>query len=123
MKKPKLKFVLLFLWLGLIFFLSHQPNLSSGFSPEVDFAFRKAAHITEYAVLTLLSAWALVDFNISKKKFLTLSVLIPLLYAFSDEYHQSFIVGRVGTFNDVLIDSVGIILAFAVVWKSKIFFK
>ena len=32
-----------------------------------------------------------------------------LLYAMSDEYHQTFVMGRSGELRDVLIDSLGII--------------
>jgi VanZ family protein len=33
--------------------------------------------------------------------------LITVLYAMSDEYHQTFIPGRNGTVMDVVIDSLG----------------
>ena len=36
--------------------------------------------------------------------------IFALLYAISDEYHQSFVVGRSGCVIDVLIDGVGILL-------------
>ncbi|KKU36226.1 MAG: hypothetical protein UX51_C0053G0009 [Candidatus Azambacteria bacterium GW2011_GWF2_46_32] len=41
-----------FLLAGLIFYLSNQPELKSGF--EFDFYLRKAAHVLEYFALTFL---------------------------------------------------------------------
>lgn len=91
-------------WMGVIFFLSHQPDLKSGFPTTIDFILRKIAHITEYAILCFLLIRA-----IKNKKW---AFLIAFLYAVSDEFHQLFIFGRHGTMRDVGIDSIGIILAF-----------
>jgi len=44
--------------MGLIFFLSAQPDLSTGLGTW-DFILRKLAHITEYGVLWWLWHWAL----------------------------------------------------------------
>jgi VanZ family protein len=34
-------------------------------------------------------------------------VLVPLLFGFSDEYHQSFVAGRSSEFLDLVADGVG----------------
>ncbi len=115
-----------FLWAGLIFYLSSVPNLESGF--EADFFLRKAAHIFEYAVLAILLFNAFSRSFEKKQKqpsFKTVVFyvfLISFLYAVSDEFHQTFVFGRSGNIKDVLIDSVGIILGiivFLVSVKSK----
>ncbi len=115
-----------FLWAGLIFYLSSVPNLESGF--EADFFLRKAAHIFEYAVLVILLFNAFFRSFEKKQKqpsFKTVVFyvfLISFLYAVSDEFHQTFVFGRSGNIKDVLIDSVGIILGiivFLVSVKSK----
>ena len=98
-------------WCGLIFILSQLPNLHSGL--EQDFILRKLAHITEYAILFFLTRRALRG-TYPKKPISLLAVLaalFSLLYAMSDEYHQSFVRGRVGAWTDIGIDSVGIVLA------------
>lgn len=59
MNKKIKNWVFVFLWAGLIFFLSHQPDLRSGLPGQWDFILRKLAHITEYAILTLLLIKAL----------------------------------------------------------------
>ena len=87
--------------MGLIFFLSAQPDLSSGLGGW-DLVLRKLAHMTEYALLFALwrralpavSPWA--------------AATIAVGYAITDEFHQTFVEGRHGAPVDVLIDSVGV---------------
>ncbi len=98
----------------MIFYLSNQPDLKSSFPGGIDFVLRKAAHITEFAILTLLVWHASVESmkaeNRKRKKFIVLAFLFAFFYAISDEYHQTFIFGRVGSPKDVAIDSIGIVL-------------
>lgn len=112
MKTKIFNWLLVFLWMGVIFFFSHQPDLKSSLPESWDFIFRKIAHITEYAILTWLLFRALVPNKIA----LLAVLIIALLYAISDEYHQTFVFGRQGCLRDVLIDSLGIFLA---VWWIK----
>ena len=95
--------------MALIFFLSAQPDLDSGLGT-LDLVLRKLAHATEYALLTLLWAWALrplTQWNVA------VAALIAVTYAVSDEYHQTFVTGRSGTPIDVAIDAFGIGVALA----------
>ncbi len=96
--------------MGLIFVLSAQPDVDSGLGA-LDLILRKLAHMTEYALLTILWAWVLrpvIDRN------LIAAALIAVLYAATDEYHQTFVEGRHGTPVDVLIDSIGVMIALLV---------
>lgn len=102
-------------WMGLIFYLSHQPDLKSGLEDWLDFVLRKIAHITEYGILTFL----LLRATHNKKRALLIAALVAFLYAISDEYHQTFIFGRHGTARDVGIDTLGILIA---TWLSQRFF-
>lgn len=102
--------ILVFVWAGFIFLLSHQPFLESGLPGQWDFALRKIAHITEYAILTLLLIRALKEHRLKVSQIIILSIVIAVFYAISDEYHQTFILGRHGVPQDVLIDSLGIFL-------------
>lgn len=108
MKSQLSKWLLVFLWAAFIFFLSHQPDLKSELSGSWDFFLRKMAHFGEYAVLTLLLARALKGNQLTKKKVLLLAFILAVGYAFSDEYHQKFVPGRVSALTDVLIDSLGV---------------
>jgi VanZ family protein len=91
--------------MGLIFFLSAQPDLSSGLGTW-DFVLRKIAHATIYALLFLLWWRALRGLG-SDARALTAALLITVAFAISDEWHQSFVEGRHGSPVDVLIDTAG----------------
>ncbi len=112
-------FIPIFLWVGLIFFFSHQPGLASGFGSFWDFFLRKTAHIFEFAVLTFLLIRNLEERNLKFKKALALSFILATLFAVSDEYHQTFISAREGKISDIGIDALGIIIAGWISWKEK----
>lgn len=122
--KKIFSWVILILWLFLIFYFSNQPavesaELSEGILdkllnifniPLTDFIIRKAAHFTEFAVLSILSFNVTVrTVNVSLFKCSVVSVLFSVLYAVSDEIHQIFVVGRACRVFDVFVDSLGII--------------
>jgi VanZ family protein len=98
--------------MGLIFFLSAQEDLSSGLG-SADLILRKLAHMTEYGVLFLLWLRAL-----GRPARPVVAAAITVLYAASDEWHQSFVTGRHGTPVDVLIDAAGVAVAF-VLWRAR----
>ncbi len=93
--------------MALIFALSATPDLNSGLGP-IDLFVRKLGHITIYAVLWLTVARAMAW------RRPVVATVITLLYAASDEFHQSFVDGRHGTPVDVAIDAVGVAVAAAV---------
>ena len=72
---------------------------------------RKIAHMLEYFVLGLFLNIFFLSFDKNIYLLSVIAVITGVLYAISDEFHQSFIPGRVGTVKDVLIDSVGVIIA------------
>jgi VanZ family protein len=86
-------------WAGLVFAFSSVPDLGTGLGGW-DLVLRKIAHAVEFAILgTLLAratgtAW--------------LALALGTLYAVSDEVHQAFVPGRVGSAVDVAIDAVGV---------------
>lgn len=129
-KYKKLSWLAVFLWMALIFYLSHQPSsvsseLSSGITefiinaaeklvPDIgidlrDFHYivRKNAHFIAYFILGILSINAIKSDKISGKHSIFLALGISVLYAMSDEFHQLFIAGRSGEVRDVFIDSSG----------------
>ena len=75
---------------------------------------RKAAHITEYFLLTLslhLPMLTCFKERFSLKSRLWIVFLFALFFAATDEFHQSFVAGRSGNITDVCIDSIGILSA------------
>jgi len=92
--------------MGLIFFLSAQPDLSSGLGAW-DVLLRKIAHASVYAALCFLWWRALRPTGSSDVRALAAAWLIAIAYSATDEWHQSFVTGRHGTPLDVLIDAGG----------------
>ncbi len=103
--------------MALIFFLSHQPDLSSGLGIW-DLIGRKILHATEYALLCFLWWRALVTVGPRKRAVLAAAAMASA-YAVSDEIHQTFIDGRHGSPLDVAIDSVGIAAAASWLWSRR----
>lgn len=73
--------------------------------------YRKLAHLTEFFILgfLLVNVWADGKSNITFK-YILVAVLIALIYAVSDEVHQTLIPGRAGRVMDVVIDTFGALL-------------
>ncbi len=98
-------------WCAVIFYFSSIPGLAGPWD-EWDFFLRKAAHVTEYAILAFLVLRAFQEYprikagSYAPGKILW-AFLLSLLYAAGDEFHQSFVPERVASFIDVVIDSVG----------------
>jgi VanZ family protein len=92
--------------MGLIFYFSAQP--AAAHHAWWEFIGRKLGHITGYALLTALWAWALQ--GIVRRPIL-IAVCIALAYACTDEFHQTFVDGRYGTPIDVGVDAIGMAIA------------
>ncbi|MBI3671178.1 VanZ family protein [Candidatus Azambacteria bacterium] len=110
-----------FLWFIFIFYLSSIPNLKSGF--EEDFILRKFAHFFEYFILSALLFNAILNTAQKRPNFRSaafLSFLFSVLYAASDEFHQTFVVGRHGDIKDVFLDSLGVISGIFAFYKFKL---
>lgn len=111
-RTPRSPLVLLSLWappvvlMGVIFALSAEPDLSSGLGT-LDTVLRKLAHMAEYGLLVFLW-WRALRRPLAERVAVALAVAISVVYAGTDEFHQSFVEGRHGTPVDVLIDSVGV---------------
>ena len=95
----------------------------------MQFFVRKAAHITEYFLLTLciflpLRVWIPRKSASETGKLFLLRYLLPaflltVICAGADEFHQSFVPGRCGTPTDVLVDSIGVVLACTVLFLCR----
>jgi len=78
---------------------------------------RKLAHITEFGVLSIA-----VFHGVRGERFgwrwqwALITLIIAVSYAGLDEWHQSFVPVREARFRDVLIDSLGALLAQVLVW-------
>lgn len=78
------------------------------------FIVRKLAHFSVYTVLGMLTYNAFRGLErLSFRLTLFFSALLCLLYAISDEFHQSFVPGRSCQLRDVLIDFLGTVFGIA----------
>lgn len=105
MQKTLNRYRKVILWCGVMFAFSSLPTL-----PEVgfiwwDFVLKKSAHVFEYAVLFTLYYRAMA------RKNLVTAFLFTLAFALSDEYHQSFVMGRTAKLADIGFDSLGMLIA------------
>ncbi|WP_110114798.1 VanZ family protein [Bacillus sp. CGMCC 1.16541] len=67
-----------------------------------EFVLRKLAHITFFGLVGLLFL-----VNVKQNRFRYLKAFVyTALFAFSDELHQAFVIGRDGRMWDVILDSV-----------------
>lgn len=71
---------------------------------------RKVAHFSIYTILGLLVMGIMFKTKIPYKRRIYITIIIGILYAILDEFHQSFSPGRTPKITDVYIDTLGIIL-------------
>jgi VanZ family protein len=70
---------------------------------------RKLAHFSIYALVGVWIMAFMSTFDIRLYKKWIISMLVGVLYAASDEFHQSFVPGRGPSIVDVGIDSLGVL--------------
>lgn len=76
---------------------------------------RKGAHMTEYFLLAMSVSLPMYVYRIRGFKLMLLAGAFCVAFAALDEYHQSFVAGRVCDFHDVAIDSIGILVGIIVI--------
>ncbi|HJF40579.1 VanZ family protein [Thomasclavelia spiroformis] len=129
-------FIPAIIWMIFIFIMSHtngnDSSNQSNFIAQIilrfinvdlnilTFIIRKIAHMCEYAILFLLIYYGLHK-AIKYQYKLLISLIISILYACSDEFHQIFISGRSGQFKDVIIDTTGMIIMLSIIylWQKE----
>ena len=95
-------------WAGVIFAFSSVPSLGTELGAW-DVVGRKLAHLCEYAILGALLVRAL--------RAPLPAFGLGVLYAVSDEVHQAFVPGRLGSPVDVAIDATGVALGI-LAWQA-----
>lgn len=116
---------------AIILFEKIVPNITFD---TASFIVRKAAHMTEYLLLGFFWSQTVVYFKKLRdhireiqtgflRMFLS-SWIIPVLYAISDEIHQSYVPGRSCEIRDMCIDAcgalIGVLIALAFQHKSAL---
>ena len=103
------------LWMSAIFILSAQPTLPHYPDRLFDVILKKMGHAVEYGILAFLLRRALSrGRGALSRSALVSAFIVSVLYAASDEYHQTFVPGRNGNLVDVGFDAVGALVALLV---------
>jgi len=99
--------VLLILYCTFIYWLSDQPSLPTPMLfPHQD----KLFHAGAYFVMAVFALRAFRYHTVSLPKLVIYSLIFCSLYGMSDEWHQSFVPGRMSDVADWAADTVGAIL-------------
>ena len=131
------------IWIAVIFLLSAQPKEESnalsmkvaevvsqtvlpnrvveekGFNLyRLNNTIRTHAHFLSYLVLGILTLNLLGVMGISKYRVL-ISLLICVVYAITDEFHQIFVPGRGAQISDILVDSFGALVGIGIMFLGR----
>ena len=104
------------LLMALMWFLSSQPDLSTGLGL-ADLVGRKIVHAASFGALCLLW-WRALPGGIGAAA-LAVPFLVAAGYGAVDEYHQTFVAGRVGSPIDVAIDAAGAAIAVVLIRRRS----
>lgn len=102
--KAKILWFLVFVYLVIIFYFSNQSKLPIKTTNEQN----NYLHFFEYFFLNVL--WSAAYHSINLSPFF--SVISSIIYAITDELHQSFVPGRDCSFDDLSIDIIASFLGF-----------
>jgi VanZ family protein len=115
-----LRYLPLTLWSILIFSFSSQPAVSVARETELDVLFHKLAHLFEYAVLYIF--YVLAFYRRSRKPLNTMIHALAFVAVFgaTDEFHQLFTPTRGPKVSDIIVDTTGGIIGYAL---ARIYFS
>ncbi|HYF77183.1 MAG TPA: VanZ family protein [Symbiobacteriaceae bacterium] len=132
--RPWLDWAFLLAWMALIYRLSATPDLKTvplaqrfhllpaaigvELTNLLELLLRKAAHMAAFGLLAWLGHRALAGTfrTWSRARLLAAALALTVLYAISDEWHQTFVPTRYGSPRDVAIDTAGALIALASIW-------
>lgn len=95
------------LWASALYWLSSRPVLPGPSLPISD----KVLHLAAYLVLGTTLAWA--GRKLGGARVHSIFLLTGVLFALSDEWHQSFVPGRDPSAGDLVADGIGLVLGYA----------
>ncbi len=114
------------LWMGAIFALSSWSGATgsgtASFFADWNHIARMAAHVIEFGVLGILICRALDRPNaLPYGRRYALAFGLAVLYGITDELHQTFVPGRFGKWQDVLLDaaSAGVFIRVWWAWQRS----
>ncbi len=102
--------------MAVIFVLSSQSGLRVSDDAAVDRPFRISGHLLAFASLAALLLVALSHGRRPRLRDAAIAFGLTVLFAISDEWHQSFVPDRSGRLDDVVTDPIGALVGLAVAW-------
>lgn len=108
------------IWMGVIFGLSAQSNLTNPTPYLSDTVLEVTAHLMEYGVLAVLLHYPLRERGMTLRAAFVVALIGAVLYGISDEWHQSFVPTRTPSVSDLMVDAIGATIALTIVslWQS-----
>ena len=102
------------------FLLWMNPHISFKTIMFIQLIVRKCGHLTEYAILVTL-LWRVLRHHWQRVRTdfwrpATVALVMAVIFAMTDEFHQSFFPSRTATVHDVLIDTMGAIAGLLICW-------
>jgi VanZ family protein len=91
-----------------------DPTISPLAIAQVHLVVRKAAHLTEYAILAGLLCHAFQGWIGDFWRRAALILALAMIFALADEFHQSFVASRSSSLGDALLDGSGALLGLMV---------
>ena len=113
--------ILPLLYMGCIWYLSGRPSDSVIVLGFYDAMIKESLHLVEFAILYCLVVLALLAKSELSPSGTRLAVIISIVYAFMDEFHQFFIPSRSASLVDLLKDTMGIAVAWYLI--NRAYFK
>jgi hypothetical protein len=101
-------------WMIFIFALSSRHQLPSPMGLSLD-QISVVGHFTVYFVLAVLLWSGLPSLGWSVRRRLGLAFVGTMVFALSDEWHQSFVLGREPSLVDLAVDALGALCALAAI--------
>ncbi|WLR41621.1 VanZ family protein [Bacillus carboniphilus] len=111
-----------FIYMLLIWYLSSHPSDAIVQTPfSFDSFFKESLHLIEFAILYFLFIWAYSYYRPITNKVQLLFASLAIIYGLIDEIHQSFVPSRSATLIDFVKDTIGVVVCWWILRKSKLF--
>jgi hypothetical protein len=109
--------------MAIIFIASSTPGKDIPSFDSFDLFAKKGGHMIGYALLAAAFFHALSTRKGFKRSYFIIAAFLAITYAASDEWHQTFTIGRSPSIYDVCIDtagaSIGLILVYLLYSRRK----
>ena len=100
-----------------------EQNEREAITLRIEKVIRKIAHFSIYTAVGLLLMALISTFEMKEKNRIIISLIIGIIYASSDEIHQSFVPERSPMITDIMIDTMGVMLGILLIMLGKAIIK